>query len=135
MTKLKVNEGEVAAPASPSETMIQDALKAAVLTDERGRKISVRKPDPLAQFRLIKAVGPEYAANDTYMRMINPLIWIADIDDVPVLPPASDREVEALIVRLGDDGLATVMAWYVVNVIQPTVDAINAAEKAAQLKN
>jgi hypothetical protein len=124
-----------APPASPSAELVRKAAMDEVLTDERGRKLHVRKPGVLAQFRLTEAVGPEAAANQTYMQMINPLIYLAAIDGEEVHLPASKREVEVLIVRLEDEGLACLMAWYVVNVLGPTMDAMRAAEQQSQIKN
>lgn len=137
MAEVTIHDGpETAKPAAkPSEDLVRAALKQEEITDERGRKIVMRKPGVLAQFRLIQAVGPETAANDTYMRMINPLLYVGSIDGEEVFPPASLREVELLIQRLDDEGLGAAMAWYMANVIGPTMEAMAAAEKAAQLKN
>lgn len=123
------------AALSPSAQLVKSALQEETVTDEKGRKILLRKPGPLAQYRLVLAVGAEAAANQTYMQMINPLIYVASIDGDPVHPPATLREVEALIQRLDDDGLGAVMGWYMANVLAPTMEAVSAAEKAAALKN
>ncbi|KAG0167309.1 hypothetical protein DFQ30_006189 [Apophysomyces sp. BC1015] len=41
--------------------------------------------------------------------MVLPLIFVTAIDDDPVFQPASKREVEALIQRLDEDGIAAVL--------------------------
>lgn len=125
-----------AAPAlTPSAELVKNALQEETVEDEKGRKILIRKPGPLAQYRLILAVGPEAAANQTYMQMVNPLIYVASIDGDVVHAPATLREVEALIVRLDDAGLGVVMGWYMANVMAPTMEHVAAAERAAALKN
>lgn len=124
---------------SPSEQMVRDALKETVLTLEDGRRVTMRKPGILAQFRLAEAMGPDLAANQTWMQMVQPFIYVAAIDGEPVFLPGSKLEMEALISGLGEDGMGQVMAWYVTNVIGPTNDAIERAkrqaEEAAALKN
>lgn len=121
--------------ASPSAQLVQQALKEEIVEDAKGRKLLLRKPSVLAQFRIVQAVGPEVAANSTYMQMVNPLIYLGSVDGEAVPLPMSLREVEALIQRLDDDGLNTVMSWYMVNVIGPTMDALQAEEARARLKN
>lgn len=133
--KLTVHEDAAPAAEPPSRQLIRQAIKEEKIPVEDGRTLTVRKPGVLAQYRLIEAVGPEAAANQTYMQMINPLLYLGAIDDDPVHLPVSKREVEALIYRLDDDGLGALMAWYVGNVVAPTMDAIKAAEEAAALKN
>lgn len=120
-----------AAPATPSQELIANALQEEVLTDAKGRKLLMRKPSPLAQFRILEAVGPETAANQTYMQMIQPLLYLGAIDDAVVVLPQTKLELEALITRLDDDGLNSVMSWYVANVAMPSHNAIEAAVKAA----
>jgi hypothetical protein len=40
-----------------------------------------------------------------------------------------------LITELGDDGLSTLMGWYMETIVAPTVNAIQDAERRASLKN
>ena len=91
-----------------TEHLIKDALKDVVIPDKRGRKIKLVKPSALAQFRLVKVVGGEAAANQIYMNMILPLIFVAEIDGDQVLFPNNERELEALIQRLDEDGITAV---------------------------
>lgn len=126
-----------AAPAaqSPSADLIQRATLDETLPDRAGRKIKVRKPGPLAQFRIVEAAGPEAAANAAYMQMVNPLIYVYEIDGLPVHLPANKREIEALITQLGEDGLDVLMLWYIRVIIGPMQEAIAAEEQKARLKN
>lgn len=93
---------------TPSEQIVATAAAEAVVTDARGRSIKLKKPGVLAQFRLVEMMG-ESAKNEVYMGMVLPLIFVCEIDGDPVFMPASKREVEALITRLDEDGIATVM--------------------------
>lgn len=94
---------------APSEQLVRQAKREAVVTDEKGRKIRLVRPGPLAQFNLVKLVGGEAAANSVYMGMTLPLIFVQAIDDALVPPPQTQRELEALIERLEDEGITAVM--------------------------
>lgn len=104
-----MGDPKVKVTLNPSEQVVQQANVEAVVTDERGRTIKLKKPGVLAQFRLIEALG-ETAKNEVYMGMVLPMIFVVSIDDEPVYQPATKREVEALIQQLDEDGIAAVMA-------------------------
>lgn len=104
MTKLTVKE------ESASEALAKVANSAVVVEDSQGRKITLRNPGVLAQFRLAKAVGPELAQNTTYMQMVLPLLYVGAIDDDVLVAPTTDREIEALIIRLDEAGVNAVLA-------------------------
>lgn len=80
-----------------------------VVTDARGRAIELRKPAVLAQFRLIKILDAETAKNQTYVQTIFPLLFVTRIGEDHVGFPQSEREVEALITRLDDEGMIAVL--------------------------
>ena len=94
---------------SPSEALIQDAEKQVTVKDAGGRNIALSEPGVLSQFRLIEAVGAETAKNDTYMAMVLPLIYVTEIDGDPIAFPTSKIKLEALIQRLGNNGVNAVM--------------------------
>lgn len=121
--------------ATPTAELVAKAVKQDEITDANGRKIVLRKPGPLAQYRIVEAVGPERSRNETYMAMVNPLIWIASIDGEPVATPITHSEVEALIIRLDDVGLEAVMGWFMENIAAPAMEAMDLAEQRARLKN
>lgn len=95
--------------SAPSAQLIAKAIAETVITDARGRSIKLKKPGVLAQYRLIEILG-ETAKNQVYMGMVLPLIFVAEIDGDPVFQPSRKSEVEALIQRLDEDGIAAVMA-------------------------
>jgi hypothetical protein len=104
-TKVNVKPGAQA--ATPSEQIVARAMQEVEIDDARGRKILLRKPGALAQFRLVEAVGNS-STNQGYMAMVMPLIFVASIDGIFVPPLEQKKHVEALIVRLDDDGIAAV---------------------------
>lgn len=92
----------------PSAELVKEALQEHFVTDARGRRIKLTKPSVLAQFRLVKMLPPDVAANHTYVGMCMPLLFVAEIDGEVVLFPNSDRELDAFIERLGDEGITAV---------------------------
>lgn len=101
MTKVNIKQ-------TPSEQLIAKASQEVEVVDAKGRKILLRKPGVLAQFRLVEALG-DSAKNQTYVAMVLPLIFVASIDGVFVPPLEKKAHVEALISRLDDDGISAVM--------------------------
>ena len=98
MAKLTMKE------ATPSEELIAKAAKEATVTDSTGRIIKLKRPNALAQYRLVDAMG-QSAENRVYLSMCIPLIYLDGIDGDPIFQPATKRELEALIQRLDDPGL------------------------------
>ncbi|MDZ5633935.1 hypothetical protein [Janthinobacterium sp. GMG1] len=93
---------------APAAQVLAKANEETVTTDARGRVIKLKKPGVLAQYRLIEALG-DSAANQTYMGMVLPLIYVTAIDDLAVNPPKLKMHVEALIQQLDEDGIEAVM--------------------------
>lgn len=96
-------------PKTPSEAVIKSASQLVYVTDSRGRKLGLRRLEFLEEFRIIEAVGPELAANTTYMGMLNPLLYLAEIDGEPVAIPRNKIQAEALIQRAGREGFIAVL--------------------------
>lgn len=94
---------------SPTQQVLQAATQEYLVKDARGRQIALRKPGVLMQYRMVEVMG-ETAKNEVYMGMILPLMFVASIDGEQVMQPTSKREVEALIVRLDEDGINAVAA-------------------------
>lgn len=78
------------------------------ITDSRGRTITCRPPTALDRLRVFKAVGPVLAENPRYVGYATLAMAVSAIDGVPVPPPANEAQVEALVERLGDEGLVAV---------------------------
>lgn len=92
----------------PSEQVIKAATTHVVVNDGRGRAITLKKPGPLAQYRLIEVLG-DSAKNEVYTGMVLPLIFVAAIDEDQISQPTTKRELEALIQTLDEEGIEAVM--------------------------
>lgn len=109
MSKEKPAEiGGAKVTLNPSEEVIKAANAATTCTDARSRVIRLKKPGILAQYRLIEALG-DTAKNEVYMSMVLPLIFVTAIDEDTVHLPTSKPQLEALIQRLDEEGIAAVM--------------------------
>jgi hypothetical protein len=95
---------------TPSARLIAAAQSAATVTDAMGRRLSLRKLTALDKLRLFKAAGPTLANNQAWLGMAALAASVSAIDDVPVPAPASEAQVEALVGRLGDAGIAAIGA-------------------------
>jgi hypothetical protein len=72
-----------------------------------GRRCSVRDLDAGDMLDLIELAGSS-AASDTWMRYAMTICSVRDLDDVPVLMPASKDALKDLARRIGSDGLSAV---------------------------
>ena len=102
-------------PKTPSGQIIKSANQLVYVTDSKGRKLGLRRLDFLEEFRIMETVGPELASNQTYMGMLNPLLFLAEIDGESVEIPRNKRQVEALIQRAGREGFSAVFEGVVKN--------------------
>ncbi len=81
-----------------------------MVTDALGRKLTLRRIGALEKLRLYKAVGPQLGQNEPYLAMALLAISVATIDDVPLPAPANEGQIEMIVQKLGDQGLAAVAA-------------------------
>lgn len=77
-------------PIKPSEQLIKSAVKEVVVDDALGRKITLRKPGPLANLDFAKAAGGS-ELNMLYLAEVAHLKFVSAIDGEPVPTPASKR--------------------------------------------
>ncbi len=94
---------------TPSEKVIKSANQLVHVTDAKGRTLGLRRLDFLEEFRIIEALGSELSSNTTYMGMLNPLLYLAEIDGDPVGIPRNKIQAEALIQRAGREGFMAVI--------------------------
>lgn len=99
-----------AEPTSIGDQLANALAETHTVTDVRGRVFVLRKPQPLAQFRLVRLLDPDAAQNQAYVMMLFPLLFVHKIDEELVPFPQSEREIEGLISQLDQDGLDAVMA-------------------------
>ena len=99
--------GPVNADDAPSTKLVNAAKSEVTITDPKGRRIVLKSPGVLGQFRLIEMLG-QTASNQVYVNMVLPLIYVASVDSDPAAFNTK-RELEALIQRLEEDGISAVM--------------------------
>ncbi len=95
---------------TPSARVIATAQAAPTVSDTLGRRLQLRKLTALDKLRLFKAAGQALAQNQPWLGMAVLAASVAAIDDVPVPAPANEQQVEALVARLGDTGIAAIGA-------------------------
>jgi hypothetical protein len=75
-----------------------------------GTRLTLRRLNALDKLRLFKAAGPVLAQNEPWLGMALLASSVASIDDVPVPQPGTEHQIEAMVARLGDAGIAAVAA-------------------------
>jgi len=93
---------------SPSATIIANATAAPTVTDSLGRRLALRRMTSLDKLRLFKAAGPVLAQNQPWLGMAMLACSVAEIDNVPVPPTTNEQQIESVVARLGDFGIAAV---------------------------
>lgn len=93
---------------SPASQIVAASMAPIVVCDSRGRQLCLRRVSALDRLRLFKALGPELAQNEPYLGIALLAVAVTSIDDVPVPPAVSEGQLEALVQRLGDDGLCAI---------------------------
>ncbi len=94
--------------SSPSAQIVAAASTTLVVRDADGRELVVRRMTALDRLRLFKAIGPVLSQNNPYLGMAMLAASVVAIDTVPVPPPVTEGQIEALVARLGDTGIAAV---------------------------
>ena len=93
---------------TPSVAILQSASNCEVVTDVDGRKLMVRQLTALDKLRLFKAAGPLLAQNQPWLGMAVLACSVTAIDNIPVPMPSNEQQIEGLVGRLGDAGMAAV---------------------------
>ena len=95
---------------TPSQAIINAASATVVVTDAKGRAITLTRLKPLDRMRLFEAVGAENVHNDAYFGYASLAYHVTAIDGVPAIQPRNNLQLEALVQLLDDDGLAAIAA-------------------------
>jgi hypothetical protein len=93
---------------TPSQTIVHESARAFVTVDTNGRRLSLRRLTALDTLRLFKAAGPVLAQNEPWLSMAGLAFSVLEIDSIPVPTPVTEAQIEGLIDRLGDEGLAAI---------------------------
>jgi hypothetical protein len=115
---------------SPSQQVIAAGNAEVVVQDSTGRSFTLKKPGVLAQFKMIEMLGGETSQNQVFVYMVFPLMYITAIDGDPVSRCTTRRELDALIQRLDESGVAAVTDG-----VQTHFGAATQADKDAAVKN
>jgi hypothetical protein len=97
---------------SPTAQIINAAMAPLVVRDADGRELVLRRLTALDRLRLFKAIGPILSQNNLYLGMATLAASVTSIDTIPVPAPANEGQIEALVARLGDVGIAAVAAAF-----------------------
>lgn len=92
----------------PSELIAMAAAASETVIDDNGRRLSIRRLTALDRLRLFKAAGPLLSQNQPWLGMALIACSVAAIDDVPVPLPSNEVQIEGMVGRLGDAGIAVV---------------------------
>lgn len=90
---------------TPSQRIVNGANKLDYVMTTNGVRLGIRKLGAFDEMRITKAVGRD-AANEQYMMWCMLAAAIASIDDDALPLPQTPLEFEAIIKRIGDDGVA-----------------------------
>ena len=93
---------------TPSQAIAREAIKTVMVIDGKGRRLTLRRLTALDTLRLFKAAGPVLSQNEPWLSMAGLAFSVQEIDGIPVPPPATEPQIENLIDRLGDEGLAAI---------------------------
>ena len=79
-----------------------------ILKDGLGRSLTLRRLTALDRLRLFKAAGPILAQNDRWLGMAMLAASVSALDGIPIPQPGNEQQIEALVHRLGDPGIAAI---------------------------
>jgi len=123
----------LAAPAPATASVLSDVREHTV-TDPRGRSITLKKPTALDRMRLALIVGAEAADNPSFMLYANLGSSVSGVDG-RLLRVNSQRELDAIVQELDEDGLAAVFTgWREAGWIGAATEEA-ASEHTAAVKN
>lgn len=88
------------------------AKPGAEVTDVRGRKIKIRKLSPLDRMHLFEVLGPTLSENAMYLGYVMSAACVEAIDGDFEGFPTSKIRVEAMVGKLGEEGLEAVSKAY-----------------------
>jgi hypothetical protein len=98
----------IAAPVANKKLTITSAREATIV-DTRGRILKVRRLSALDKVRLFKATGSTLSENRVVGSYYATAAACISIDDMPVAFPTSEMQLDALVGRLDEDGLESVL--------------------------
>jgi hypothetical protein len=92
----------------PASGIVAAAAAEQVTTTPDGVRLTLRRLSALDKLRLFKAAGPILSQNEPWLGMALLASSVIAIDGVPVPAPVTEHQIEAMVSRLGDAGIAAV---------------------------
>jgi hypothetical protein len=96
---------------TPSQRIIAASNPTFEFTDTRGRKLVWRAPGVIDQVRLMRAIGAEQSKNEPYVQLVNVACSIVSIDGIVRPAVTNERQIDAAIIALGDEGVLAISAF------------------------
>jgi hypothetical protein len=93
---------------TPTASILAKATEQKTVEDGLCRRLMVRRLTALDTLRLFKAAGPVLSQNQAWLGVASLALSVLSIDDLPIPTPTSEAQIEAIVVRLGDEGLVAV---------------------------
>ena len=93
----------------PSQAIISESNQTYRTIDKKGRQLLLRRLTALDTLRLFKAAGPLLAQNEPWLSMAGLALSVMEIDNIPIPAPTTELQIESLIDRLGESGLAAIV--------------------------
>jgi hypothetical protein len=93
---------------TPTSIIVSNSSQTLEVCDGLGRTFKVRRIGALDRLRLLKAAGPDLSQNDAWLNMAALAFAVMEINGVPRPTPLNERQIEAVVSELGDDGLQAV---------------------------
>lgn len=109
---------------TPSQTILAAAQQEWDVQDSVGRTIRIRNLTALDTLRLFKAAGPTLAQNEPWISVASLAMSVVEVDSIPVPPPVSESQIEAIVARLGDAGLSAISDFLDANTERATSERL-----------
>ena len=103
--------------STPTEEILKQTQKEITVTDKRGRVITLKKYTYLRETQFIRMLG-DSAQNDRYINGVLPILYVVSIDEDRILTPNTQRELDAIISRLDEDGMLAISKGIMENFMQ-----------------
>jgi hypothetical protein len=120
---------------TPSASILATASATQTVIDDEGRCLTVRRLTALDRLRLFKAAGPQLAQNQPWLGMALIATSVAAIDDIPVPPPVTESQIEAMVGRLGDSGVSAIARVLHQSAERPSEEMVDNAGNSAGTPN
>lgn len=93
---------------TPTRLIVSDLNRTFEIHDNLGRSLKVRRINALDRLRLLKAAGPDLSQNDAWLNMAALVMSLMEINGAPRPTPINERQIEASVAELGDQGLEAI---------------------------